>query len=228
MGVLYLASVIFGIAHNSTAQNNGNSSSGTESQKTNNSDRIFTKEELASFDGKNGSPTYVAYKDIVYDVSESKLFQEGEHYGHLSGKDLTDAMAEAPHADEVFEGFEVVGKLETTERTPNSNNSDDPSSHQTQPTKARKILPIIFLGKSLSAWTGYLLGLIIVFNFATCYVMPWCGVSLPWKGKYPGPDKFDKAFLKLSYYHRYFAWLTVIFGILHGVLGIFQSFGIYI
>jgi predicted heme/steroid binding protein len=176
--------------------------------------RSFTLEELAQFDGKDGAPTYVAYDGLIYDVSESALFQEGEHFGHLSGQDLTAAMAEAPHADEVFVGFEVVGQLA----------SDDAHVSTTSERRQRFLL----FGKTMTAWSGYLFAVVFILNFMTCYVMPWCASSVPWKGTIPGPDKWDHSIIRLSYYHRYLAWATIILGIIHGVLGIFQSFGIIV
>jgi len=74
--------------------------------------RKFTLEELKKYDGKEGRPAYVAYKGKVYDVSSSPSWAGGEHYGeHFAGRDLTEAMAEAPHGEEVLEGFPVVGEL---------------------------------------------------------------------------------------------------------------------
>ncbi len=72
----------------------------------------FTKEQLAKFNGQNGEPTYIAYKGKVYDVTGSNLWEMGEHQGmHVSGEDLTKELADAPHEEEVFERFPVVGEL---------------------------------------------------------------------------------------------------------------------
>ncbi len=74
--------------------------------------KIFTSEELKQFNGKAGKPAYVAFKDKVYDVSDSDLFVDGDHEGmHYAGRDLTDGMLDAPHGDEVFENFPVVGEF---------------------------------------------------------------------------------------------------------------------
>ena len=49
-------------------------------------ERVFTREELKQFEGKNGNPVYVAYKGEVYDVSESELWKDGLHwYEHTAG-----------------------------------------------------------------------------------------------------------------------------------------------
>ncbi len=71
----------------------------------------FTVSELSKFNGKNGSPAYVGYKGKIYDVTESYQWSEGDHLGHDAGKDLTDVMETAPHAEDVMERFKVVGIL---------------------------------------------------------------------------------------------------------------------
>jgi predicted heme/steroid binding protein len=55
----------------------------------------------------------VAFKGIIYDVTESRLWKNGKHYEHWAGQDLTDELKDAPHSDQVFAKFEVVGKLAT-------------------------------------------------------------------------------------------------------------------
>lgn len=73
--------------------------------------RDFTIAELAAFNGKNGQPAYVAYKGVVYDVTESSMWGDGEHEAmHDAGQDLTDAHADAPH-DEYVVDFPEVGRL---------------------------------------------------------------------------------------------------------------------
>jgi predicted heme/steroid binding protein len=75
-------------------------------------ERVYTAEELASFDGKDGRPAYVAFEGRVYDVSASDEWQGGEHQEeHSAGADLTDDMDFAPHGAEFLEGFPVVGTL---------------------------------------------------------------------------------------------------------------------
>lgn len=74
--------------------------------------RVFTLEELASYDGKDGRPVYVAYKGRVFDVSASKLWKTGTHMRrHASGRDLSAELAAAPHSEEVFERVPQVGVL---------------------------------------------------------------------------------------------------------------------
>jgi predicted heme/steroid binding protein len=77
-------------------------------------ERVFTVEELASFDGKDGRPAYVAFKGKVYDVSDSAMWDTGEHEDeHSAGRDLTDDLDFAPHDDYVFDNVPMVGALAT-------------------------------------------------------------------------------------------------------------------
>jgi predicted heme/steroid binding protein/uncharacterized membrane protein len=72
----------------------------------------FTSEELLGFNGKDGNPTYVAFKGKVYDVSKSRLWPKGLHMNrHASGKDLSPDISAAPHGTEVFERYPQVGVL---------------------------------------------------------------------------------------------------------------------
>ncbi|MDO8963075.1 MAG: cytochrome b5 domain-containing protein [Coriobacteriia bacterium] len=71
----------------------------------------FTAEELAKYDGRNGQPAYVAFKGIVYDVTESSMWGDGDHEGtHQAGADLTSEHDDAPH-DVYVTDFPEVGKL---------------------------------------------------------------------------------------------------------------------
>jgi predicted heme/steroid binding protein len=71
----------------------------------------YTLEELADFNGKN-EKIYIAYQGQVYDVTGSTLWEGGNHQGlHDAGKDLTEAMDEAPHGPEIFKDYPVVGIL---------------------------------------------------------------------------------------------------------------------
>ena len=73
--------------------------------------RIFTRKELARYDGSRGI-AYVACEGKVYDVSQSFLWQKGKHQViHRAGADLTEALKRAPHGPELLERFPVVGRL---------------------------------------------------------------------------------------------------------------------
>jgi predicted heme/steroid binding protein len=73
--------------------------------------KIFSREELKKYDGTNGI-SYVAYRGKVYDVSGSFQWQKGVHQvSHRAGQDLTEALKDAPHSDDLLLKFPVVGKL---------------------------------------------------------------------------------------------------------------------
>ena len=73
----------------------------------------LTPEQLAKFNGSSGEKTYVAVGGKVYDVSDSDLWEDGEHMGaHDAGRDLTAEMEDAPHGAEVLENFPVVGEID--------------------------------------------------------------------------------------------------------------------
>ena len=40
---------------------------------------VFTAEKLAGFDGKNSRRAYIAYSGTVYDVTESMMWEGGDH-----------------------------------------------------------------------------------------------------------------------------------------------------
>ncbi len=72
----------------------------------------ITLEELKQYNGKNGKPAYIAYQGKVYDVSQSKLWSDGDHMGlHEAGKDLTDDIDLAPHREEVLERAKLIGTI---------------------------------------------------------------------------------------------------------------------
>lgn len=81
----------------------------TQSEDTSNL-KIFTKDELAQYNGENGNDAYVAYKDVVYDVTNHSKWKNGQHNGKKAGTDLTKAISSSPHGDKVFEDLPVVGK----------------------------------------------------------------------------------------------------------------------
>lgn len=75
--------------------------------------RKFLREELAKYNGKKGAPAYVAYDGLVYDVSDSLLWTDGDHLVfHKAGQDLTDSFEHAPHGADLLDKFPVVGSFE--------------------------------------------------------------------------------------------------------------------
>lgn len=187
--------------------------------------KIFTLEELAQYDGKDDSPAYYAYEGRIYDVTSSPLWKGGEHFGLEAGKDLSGEMEEAPHGIEVFVGFKEVGVLAGHEYL--LTEIDDGSAIDHEPWYMGRIE---FLGQSLLGWTGIVLGISFFLTFGTCYAMPWAKAHLPWLGSKPGPDPLDKAgtHMPVTTVHKYFVWYTIVFGIIHGIIGFLQMLGIYI
>ncbi len=77
------------------------------------SSRIFTRKDLERFDGREGRPLYIVFKDRVYDLTSSQLWVEGMHMGvHTRDENLADTIKEAPHTEEILERFEQVGHIE--------------------------------------------------------------------------------------------------------------------
>jgi len=75
-------------------------------------EKTYTREQLARFDGREGRPAYIAYRGMVYDVTESFLWKKGSHQVlHQAGEDLTEALDTAPHGEDLLERVPVIGKL---------------------------------------------------------------------------------------------------------------------
>jgi predicted heme/steroid binding protein len=74
--------------------------------------KIITKTQLSLRNGQDKPEIWVAFSGRVYDVTSSKLWQNGKHYEHWAGQDLTDELADAPHSAEVFDRFTHIGMLE--------------------------------------------------------------------------------------------------------------------
>lgn len=71
----------------------------------------YTRSQLALRNGQDKPEIWVAYRGFIYDVTISKLWRNGKHYEHWAGQDLTPEMEEAPHTENVFDKFEVIGIL---------------------------------------------------------------------------------------------------------------------
>lgn len=72
----------------------------------------YTRNQLALRNGQDKEEIWVAYKGLIYDVSDSRLWKNGRHYEHWAGQDLTNELADAPHTDNVFDKFKVVGQFQ--------------------------------------------------------------------------------------------------------------------
>jgi predicted heme/steroid binding protein len=72
---------------------------------------VYSKSQLALRNGQDKPQIWVAYQGSIYDVTESRLWLNGKHYEHWAGQDLTEELADAPHTEEVFSRFSVIGIL---------------------------------------------------------------------------------------------------------------------
>jgi predicted heme/steroid binding protein len=71
----------------------------------------YSPQQLALRNGQDRKEIWIAYKGIIYDATNSKLWRNGTHYEHWSGQDLTDELKDAPHTEKVFERLNVIGEL---------------------------------------------------------------------------------------------------------------------
>lgn len=73
----------------------------------------YTLAQLALRNGQDKPEIWCAYKGLIYDVTSSRLWKNGHHYEHWAGQDLTEELKDAPHTAQVFDKFQIVGKLKT-------------------------------------------------------------------------------------------------------------------
>ncbi|MFM7859076.1 MAG: cytochrome b5 domain-containing protein [Flammeovirgaceae bacterium] len=74
-------------------------------------EKEITQKQLALRNGQDKPEIWIAFKGNVYDVTTSRLWKNGKHYEHWAGQDLTEELNDAPHTQEVFKKFRLVGKL---------------------------------------------------------------------------------------------------------------------
>jgi len=73
---------------------------------------LLTLEELKAFDGKDGRPAYVAVDGIIYDVTNSIPWKNGEHNGFSAGNDLTREIKEiSPHGAGKLQNVVEIGRV---------------------------------------------------------------------------------------------------------------------
>ncbi|MCP4520666.1 MAG: cytochrome b5 [Cytophagales bacterium] len=72
---------------------------------------VYTRGQLALRNGQDREEIWCAYEGIIYDVTKSRFWKNGLHYGLWAGQDLTEEMKDAPHSTNVFDKFKIVGKL---------------------------------------------------------------------------------------------------------------------
>ena len=79
-------------------------------------DKLITELELRRNTGERGSRKFIAYKGVVYDVTDCPRWRLDLHERlHFPGQDLTSELPDAPHQDDVFTRpcVKIVGKLKT-------------------------------------------------------------------------------------------------------------------
>jgi len=78
--------------------------------------KIYSLSQLALRNGQDREEVWIAYKGVIYDVSRSKMWREGKHYGNFAGQDLTKEFSDSPHGEYVFNRFPIIGKLGTLKK----------------------------------------------------------------------------------------------------------------
>jgi predicted heme/steroid binding protein len=71
----------------------------------------YTRSQLALRNGQDRPEIWIAYKGIIYEVTDSRLWRNGRHYEHWAGQDLTEELDMAPHSEKVFERMKAIGVL---------------------------------------------------------------------------------------------------------------------
>ena len=71
----------------------------------------ITTSQLSLRNGQDKPEIWIAFKGVVYDVTDSRYWKKGKHYEHWAGQDLTNELKDAPHTDYVFDKLDVIGKL---------------------------------------------------------------------------------------------------------------------
>lgn len=71
----------------------------------------YTKAELSLRNGQDRPEIWICYQGLIYDVTRSRLWEKGMHYEHWAGQDLTSEFPDAPHTEQVFERYPVIGRL---------------------------------------------------------------------------------------------------------------------
>lgn len=114
LGIFILAGLLSGCGGGS-AQNQNTAVQG-QVTTTGSGNQVFNAQDLAKYDGKNGNPAYVAVDGVVYDVTDSSLWPDGNHtpcnLGAMAGKDLSQIIKAAPaNMRDQLKKFPVVGSM---------------------------------------------------------------------------------------------------------------------
>lgn len=105
-----------------------------------------TQETLGSFDGQDGSQAIVAVDGKLYDVTDSRMWRDGVHVRqHQAGRDLSEALQDAPHGAEVLDKVAMIGQLEAP-----------PAEEAPRPPRAQRVF-VAFTYANLVLMFGILL-----------------------------------------------------------------------
>lgn len=85
--------------------------SGLPAQNGRQNTQTFTKQELAAYNGKNGSLAYVAVNGIVYDVTNSAAWSAATHFGLSAGNDLTAQFSSCHAGQPILQKLPQVGRM---------------------------------------------------------------------------------------------------------------------
>lgn len=72
---------------------------------------VFNRESLSEFDGRDNRRAYVAVNGVVYDVTNSPRWPNGNHNGYQAGQDLS-SIFNSQHGDSRLSSFPIVGTYE--------------------------------------------------------------------------------------------------------------------
>lgn len=84
---------------------------GCIAENSSQTERDFTLEDLAKFNGMDGNPAYVAVNGTVYDVTNNAAWAAASHFGLHAGKDLTKEFASCHAGQSILNKLKTVGKL---------------------------------------------------------------------------------------------------------------------
>lgn len=95
-------------------EKNTKSESNKKKYKSNRSElKQYKLEDISKFDGRDGTLAYVVVDGIVYDVTSINQWRDGNHYGLVAGKDLTEYFNTChKNEKEILKKLKVVGTID--------------------------------------------------------------------------------------------------------------------
>ena len=80
-------------------------------ENNNETNQIFlTLEQLTQYDGREGSPAYIAVNGIIYDISHIPQWALGVHFGVSAGQDVTQRV-QLCHGGKILDLLKIVGRI---------------------------------------------------------------------------------------------------------------------